>query len=880
MRARKDSCDGSPSQKTKLQTSSSASRLIPKKIWKSRSKSSCRSGDKNIIPQWTSQGHCRWLSSTGRWFTLTDTSLLDLTEMERAALKQIAMARLQAFKLGCKIDTPKEHSTGEKKRRPYMLKKKALTTGMFDRKEKRNQEVQQTGLVFGTSLGKCLENERELRLKSTGTRNKVKPEERSTRSSTHCTGSLLDKTLKSTSSCHSLSDILGSIEDDNRNSNLRYGYSESNESLDLDKRASRLFSKTDSDLNLAWQQQGSNVPKIVESCFRHLETYGLNTVGIFRVSSSKRRVRQLRDDFDGGKDVQLTEDHHPHDVAQLLKEYFRDLKEPLLSKELYSAFIATQRLREKQDQRDALQYLICLLPIPNRGTLWSLLKFLSKVASFSEDSADLSGETVTGNKMDSHNLATLFGPNILRSYKSSSDKEYKVESSLRAEERCDVIRVTQTLVNSYRTFFEVNADLLDHVYLHIQQKDPSSLNSLLCVKTNMNDSYEAENETIVGATTTTTSLGSSTGRRISDSVETIPKDDSSEINSPLGSSSSFNEFIFMDADEMKNGYPTRRGHSASNLPMLSRCQDANRLQSTHADPRRRSSEDVNIKMDSLRPSDKNTALSVPDVSSRRLSSPEIHSLSLTGLRSKSATTSPQRTPSPSSGYPPMQRNVPISDKPPARGSPEEQTKPILKSPTENFKVFVTDESSGTERLAGEFQTVKFTTRVVESTRINKTQRPQVCHLLTMHQPRLPKFTLSESTIEEDSGAGNEDGGPETKKTVERASTSSSSSAAVVEPETTNERQRRRRSRPNQREENVEARSRQEITRRRRVRSNAAGQEPDTGSKTSTTHKQPTRRRPNGANDDRDRMTSKDAKNNPDRWKRWQLISSEHMETFV
>jgi len=37
----------------------------------------------------------------------------------------------------------------------------------------------------------------------------------------------------------------------------------------------------------------------------------------------------------------LTADHNPHDVAALLKEFFRDLPDPLLTKDLYSAFVAT-----------------------------------------------------------------------------------------------------------------------------------------------------------------------------------------------------------------------------------------------------------------------------------------------------------------------------------------------------------------------------------------------------------------------------------------------------------------------------------------------------------------------------------------------------------
>lgn len=48
---------------------------------------------------------------------------------------------------------------------------------------------------------------------------------------------------------------------------------------------------------------------------------------------------QLREDFDMGVDVQLDEEHSVHDVAALLKEFLRDIPDPLLPRELYPAFL-------------------------------------------------------------------------------------------------------------------------------------------------------------------------------------------------------------------------------------------------------------------------------------------------------------------------------------------------------------------------------------------------------------------------------------------------------------------------------------------------------------------------------------------------------------
>lgn len=50
---------------------------------------------------------------------------------------------------------------------------------------------------------------------------------------------------------------------------------------------------------------------------------------------------QLREEFDQGWEIQMDEENSIHDVAALLKEFFRDLPDPLLTRDLYTAFINT-----------------------------------------------------------------------------------------------------------------------------------------------------------------------------------------------------------------------------------------------------------------------------------------------------------------------------------------------------------------------------------------------------------------------------------------------------------------------------------------------------------------------------------------------------------
>lgn len=62
---------------------------------------------------------------------------------------------------------------------------------------------------------------------------------------------------------------------------------------------------------------------------------------------------------------------------------------------------------------------------------------------------------ITGNKMTSLNLATIFGPNLLHKLKNS-DKEFAVQSFARAEESTTIISVVQRMIDTYDALFTVS----------------------------------------------------------------------------------------------------------------------------------------------------------------------------------------------------------------------------------------------------------------------------------------------------------------------------------------------------------------------------------------------------------------------------------------
>lgn len=216
------------------------------------------------------------------------------------------------------------------------------------------------------------------------------------------------------------------------------------------------------------------VPNLIVTCVQHLEKNGLHSVGIFRKSTSKKRVRQLREDFDQGTNVDLDDDVCPHDVATLLKEYLRDLPEPLLCRRLYQPFINSQKVRNRRLQFEAITYLVQLLPVPHRDTLLYLLKFLAKVARNADDVKSPGGEVIQeGNKMDTNNLATVFAPNILHNAVAG-----QVTTEQEVDERLDVINVVRIMIDHWEEMYRLSDTTIDEIYMNMIDSNPAQLDVL------------------------------------------------------------------------------------------------------------------------------------------------------------------------------------------------------------------------------------------------------------------------------------------------------------------------------------------------------------------------------------------------------------------
>ncbi|GAB7365944.1 hypothetical protein MBLNU230_g7272t1 [Neophaeotheca triangularis] len=165
------------------------------------------------------------------------------------------------------------------------------------------------------------------------------------------------------------------------------------------------------------------VPIVVAKCGVFLKEKATDVEGIFRLSGSEKRIKELKVAFDSpdryGKGLDWT-GYTVHDAANILRRYFNQLPEPIIPLDFYERFREPIRNHQAQavgamdaqspsvgefDHDAAIvkyQNYITELPPLNRQLLLYILDLLAVFASKS----DL-------NKMTTPNLSAIFQPGIL-----------------------------------------------------------------------------------------------------------------------------------------------------------------------------------------------------------------------------------------------------------------------------------------------------------------------------------------------------------------------------------------------------------------------------------------------------------------------------------
>lgn len=145
------------------------------------------------------------------------------------------------------------------------------------------------------------------------------------------------------------------------------------------------------------------VPMVLEMMLEHVEMHGLYTEGIYRKSGSANRIKELHQKLDTDPNSACLEDYPIHTVTGLVKQWLRELPDPLMTFTHYNDFLHAVDLPEKQEQLHAIYKGLDELPTANYNTLERLVFHLVRVC-----------KEEAHNRMSPNSLAIVFAPCILR----------------------------------------------------------------------------------------------------------------------------------------------------------------------------------------------------------------------------------------------------------------------------------------------------------------------------------------------------------------------------------------------------------------------------------------------------------------------------------
>ncbi|NWS44829.1 RHGBA protein, partial [Probosciger aterrimus] len=179
---------------------------------------------------------------------------------------------------------------------------------------------------------------------------------------------------------------------------------------------------------------------LVDSC-KYLEEH-VQTEGLFRKSGSLVRLKALKSKLDQGENCLSAA--LPCDVAGLLKQFFRELPEPILPPHLQEGLFKAQQLGN--EKKTATVLLSCLMADRTIEALRYFFNFLRTVSLRSKE-----------NRMDSSNLAVIFAPNLLH-----SNENEKMSASTEKKIRLQAA-VVQTLIDHAAEIGQVPEFILEKI---------------------------------------------------------------------------------------------------------------------------------------------------------------------------------------------------------------------------------------------------------------------------------------------------------------------------------------------------------------------------------------------------------------------------------
>ncbi|KAI9557698.1 hypothetical protein GHT06_017527 [Daphnia sinensis] len=184
-------------------------------------------------------------------------------------------------------------------------------------------------------------------------------------------------------------------------------------------------------LSVTVQRTAEALPKPILSALHYLRQSALDQVGLFRKSGVRSRIAKLKELCEAwawqcsgpsgcyGEDQPVDfSEHQPYDVADMVKQYFRELPEALMTNKLSETFVTIFQVVPVTHRLDALRCALLLLPDEHREALQTFLAFLTDVAALASI-----------NQMTPSNLAVCLAPSLFHLPATSASSSSSSSSS-------------------------------------------------------------------------------------------------------------------------------------------------------------------------------------------------------------------------------------------------------------------------------------------------------------------------------------------------------------------------------------------------------------------------------------------------------------------
>lgn len=160
------------------------------------------------------------------------------------------------------------------------------------------------------------------------------------------------------------------------------------------------------DLKLLAESEGQSVPLALTRMMEQVEKRGLREQGIYRISGAKSAIEALKMAFNtqSAQSVNLVhgETSDVHTIAGAIKQWFRDLPEPVIPFKSYHALISAERLENEEERLYAIRDIIWDFPRAHFELLKRVSEHLSLVCQEGQY-----------NLMAPHNIGLVFGTSLL-----------------------------------------------------------------------------------------------------------------------------------------------------------------------------------------------------------------------------------------------------------------------------------------------------------------------------------------------------------------------------------------------------------------------------------------------------------------------------------